>query len=97
MSHLQNNHGNTLQIVACQKNDRDRPHTTALRDCPSSIVKYVVEHGVTRVVDTKVSPVYTTLMLNKAEIAKYLIQKQNKTISGKYNENVYLFGGHQTC
>jgi ankyrin repeat protein len=70
------------------------PLIAAVRECPLSAVKCLVEHGadlVTQVVDSDVSAVYRALILNKADVVKYLVQEQNKISPGQYTGNVHLF------
>ncbi|XP_055995755.1 uncharacterized protein LOC125671725 [Ostrea edulis] len=72
----------------------DKPLLQAVRYCPLSTVKCLVEHGAdwdTQVPDVHVSAVYRALILNKPDIVKYLIQKQNKITPGKFNGNLHLF------
>jgi hypothetical protein len=57
-------------------------------------VKCLVEHGtywITQVVDINTSPVYTAFILNKPDIVKYLIQKQNEISPGRVTGNLHLF------
>jgi ankyrin repeat protein len=72
---------------------RDTPLKAAIRGS-LSVVKCLIDHEVdwvTQVVDIDMSAVYTALVLNKPDIVKYLIQKQNKISPGKYKGNVHLF------
>jgi ankyrin repeat protein len=73
---------------------RNIPLIVAVSECSLLTVKCLVEHGadlVTQVVDIKVSAVYRSLILNKPDVVKYLIQEQNKISPGQYTGNVHLF------
>jgi ankyrin repeat protein len=87
-----------LVKAGAKVNLQDRKGNTPLKYAATSgslsTVKCLVEHGaewVTQVVDINVSVIYSALILNTPDIAKYLVQTQNKISPGQLTGNVHLF------
>jgi ankyrin repeat protein len=70
------------------------PLKAAVAEGSLSVVKCLVDHGanwVPQAIDSNASLIYKALILNRKDILKYLIQKQNELSYGKYHGNIHLF------